>query len=87
MTATRQVELTEEDLRITTNAIREVYTPERVGQSMDPAAVAALKKYDAALNQFTAERKRREEIVASLTDDEIELIMNRRNQQLMRVSG
>lgn len=72
--------LTEEKLKLTIAAVQELHTPERVQHSMAPTAASALCKLEAALIRFTAERQRNAELVASLTEEERQLILDMRRK-------
>lgn len=77
---TVDVHLASDELRVVVEAITETYTPERVGRDMAETPQRVLTKMRAAVARLESELQAEEEFRASLTDEELQHIRERREQ-------
>lgn len=69
---------TESEARLVLEAVRSAHTPERVAHEMRAEAASAVRKLQARVDAFEAERRADSEFVASLTQEERQLILDAR---------
>ncbi len=74
---------TESEARLVFDAVLSVHTPERL-REMSAEAASATRKLQAWVDTFEAGRRRDSELVASLTEEERQLILDRRADPLRR---
>lgn len=78
---TKRVDLTELQLDAVIIAMRDQYTPERARDPMASIPADALRELDRVKAEFESDRNRRADLVASLTEEEIDHILSRRKDQ------
>jgi hypothetical protein len=72
---------TEDEIKLVMSTMREAHTPERAQREMLPQAASVLRKLQTVLDRIESERRATADFAASLTDEERQLILERRAQK------